>query len=43
VDVPNALKWLVSMSDLLMKNGVNSEDIDYWQNIKKSKRYNVIG
>lgn len=43
VDVPNALKWLVSMSDLLMKNGVNSEDIDYWQEFKKSKRYNVFG
>lgn len=43
VNVPYATKWLVSISALLMKNEVNSEDIDYWQNIKKSKRYNVLG
>lgn len=42
LNVPYAIKWLVSISDILSKNSIISEDIDYWQNFKKTKRYNIF-
>lgn len=42
LNVPYAIKWLVSISDILSKYSIISEDIDYWQKIKKLKRYNIF-
>lgn len=42
LNVPYAIKWLVLISDRLRKNNIISEDIDYWQNLKTIRRYNIF-
>lgn len=40
LDVPETTKYLIDISDALKKHHIQSESIDYWQELKKSKRFN---
>lgn len=41
LEIPRAVKYLIYISDILNNWNVNSEDISYWQNLKKQKRFNL--
>jgi hypothetical protein len=41
VDVPKATKYLVKISGVLKKHNIHSENIDYWESLRKSKRFNL--
>lgn len=41
LEIPRAVKYLIYISDILNNWNVNSEDILYWQNLKKQKRFNL--
>jgi hypothetical protein len=43
LEVPKATKYLITISDSLKKHHCQSESIDYWQELKKSKRFRWAG
>lgn len=43
LEVPKATKYLITISDSLKKHHCQSESIDYWQELKKSKRFRWDG
>ena len=43
LEVPKATKYLIAISDSLKKHHCQSESIDYWQELKKSKRFRWDG
>jgi len=43
LDVPKATKYLIAISDSLKKHHIQSESINYWQKLKKSKRFQWNG
>ncbi|MCE5174719.1 MAG: SIR2 family protein [Bacteroidales bacterium] len=43
LDVPKATKYLIAISDSLKKHNIQSESIEYWQGLKRSKRFRWDG
>jgi len=43
LEVPKAIKYLITISDSLKKHHIQSGSIDYWQELKRSKRFRWDG
>lgn len=41
LEIPRAVRYLIYISDILNDWNEKSEDISYWQNLKKQKRFNL--
>ena len=41
LEIPRAVRYLIYISDILNDWNEKSEDISYWQNLKKQNRFNL--